>query len=78
MCLAAPDGTVRNDHLRRRTAGDKPRVRYLAGELWRAFATIRHWHEIESGVRQHFRETFRYRLRNLRRCQATLERIRGD
>lgn len=35
------DGRVLNDYLRHPAAGDTDRSRYLAGELWRGFATIR-------------------------------------
>lgn len=33
-------GKVLNDFLRRRTGKDKPGTAYLAGELWRAFASV--------------------------------------
>lgn len=36
----ADDGHVLNDWLRVRRDGDPARTRYLAGELWRAFATL--------------------------------------
>lgn len=35
-----PDGQRYNDFLRARRRSDGPRVRHLAGELWRAFATV--------------------------------------
>jgi hypothetical protein len=35
------DGKVLNSYLRRRTRSDGPRVRYLAGELLRGYATVR-------------------------------------
>lgn len=38
---AASDGTVINDWLRARRDADPNGTRYLAGELWRAFATVR-------------------------------------
>lgn len=46
MNLDQPDvrrdatGRELNDHLRSRSASDPKRTRYLAGELWRAFATV--------------------------------------
>lgn len=36
----ADHGEVYNDLLRRRTRSDPPRTKYLAGQLWRAFATL--------------------------------------
>jgi hypothetical protein len=35
-----PDGVVLNDYLRRKRDGDPKNARYLAGELWRGFATL--------------------------------------
>lgn len=37
----AGDGSVLNDYLRRRTSRDRRGTAYLAGELFRAFATVR-------------------------------------
>jgi len=34
------EGVVRNDYLRRRLSSDPGHFRYLAGELWRGFATV--------------------------------------
>ena len=34
------DGVVRNDYLRREKQGDPRHAKYLAGQLWRGFATV--------------------------------------
>mgnify|MGYP000276834862 CR=1 FL=1 len=46
------DGLVRNDYLRRRLSSDPKHFKYLAGELWRGFATVDADALADGGARQ--------------------------